>query len=340
MRKSLTAIALCLTLGTVSAATPFWGARQSLPAGTPVEAIHDGEFIWNPKAAGEGPVAVVVSLTEQRVYAYRNGVEIGVSSASTGKHGHETPTGVFVTLQKDKDHRSSLYNSAPMPYTQRLTWDGIALHAGGLPGFPSSHGCVHLPSEFARLLFDAAPKGMTVVIANERSAPQSVAHPGLLLPVDLESGEPLPKMTLAAGEEERWEPEQSVEGPLSLVVSSRDRRLVVLRNGVEIGRARLDVDTPDLPLGTHVYIAGEHAPGDSVPWHAIAVKGHETPAEHTLDVNSVARVSLPDGFADKLRPLVEPGTTLLVTDGAISSDTHAVQLELVNAEPHDEAPRS
>ena len=100
---------------------------------------------------------MIVSLPEQLAYVYRNGVVIGVATVSTGKKGHETPTGVFTILQKDANHHSSLYNNAPMKFQERLTWDGVALHAGGLPGYPSSHGCVHLPSKFAEELFAASP---------------------------------------------------------------------------------------------------------------------------------------------------------------------------------------
>ena len=81
---------------------------------------------------------MVVSLTEQRAYVYRNGVEIGYTTVSTGKPGHETPTGILTITQKDKDHHLSKYNNAPMLYQERLTWDGVALHAGGLPGYPES----------------------------------------------------------------------------------------------------------------------------------------------------------------------------------------------------------
>jgi hypothetical protein len=107
-----------------------------------IAALEPGEFTWHPERQQTGPVAVVVSLPEQRVHVYRNGIRIAVSTCSTGKPGHETPTGVFVVLQKDKNHRSSTYNNAPMPNMNRLTWSGIALHAGKLPGYPASHGCV------------------------------------------------------------------------------------------------------------------------------------------------------------------------------------------------------
>ncbi len=91
------------------------------------------------------------------------------------------PTGVFKILQKDKHHRSSTYNNAPMPNMNRLTWSGVALHAGNLPGYPASHGCVRLPMEFSERLFGITRTGMTVVIADNKSYPSEVAHPGLVL---------------------------------------------------------------------------------------------------------------------------------------------------------------
>jgi len=122
-------------------ATPV--AAQQQPAGTPPEDLKGGEFVWNPDASPSGPVVVVVSLSEQFAYVYRNGLRIAYCPVATGKPGHETPTGVFTILQKDKDHVSSIYN-AKMPYTERLTWSGICLHAGSIPGYPNSHGCIHL----------------------------------------------------------------------------------------------------------------------------------------------------------------------------------------------------
>ena len=150
--------------------------------------LNPGQFIWKGDAVPSGPIVVVVSLPEQKAYVYRNGICIGVSTASTGKPGHSTPMGVFMVLQKDKDHNSKTYNNAAMPYTERLTWDGIALHAGGLPGYPSSHGCIHLPSEFARRLFEVSPMGMTVVIANQQNDPTEVVHPAALSPVEARKG--------------------------------------------------------------------------------------------------------------------------------------------------------
>ena len=141
---------------------------QSVVSPPDVRTLKPGEFLWYPQIAPEGPVVLVVSLDEQRAYVYRNGIAIGVSTISSGKAGKETPTGVFTILQKNKDHRSNLYNDAPMPYMQRLTWDGIALHGGHLPGYPASHGCVRLPQAFAEKLFGITRFGDSVVVANAR----------------------------------------------------------------------------------------------------------------------------------------------------------------------------
>ena len=156
--------------------------------------LKPGQFVWYPERAEAGPVAIVVSLPDQLVYVYRDGIRIGVSTCATGRPGHATPTGVFTILQKDKTHHSSLYNDASMPFTERLTWSGVALHAGNLPGYPDSHGCVHLPLEFSKLLFGVTQLGTPVIIADAATAPAEVLHPGLLwnaaIEQDIQSVEP------------------------------------------------------------------------------------------------------------------------------------------------------
>jgi hypothetical protein len=134
-----------------------------------------------PSARRRVPSPSIVSIPEQRVHVYRNGVRIGVSTCSTGREGHETPTGVFTVLQKDADHRSSTYNNAPMPNMNRLTWGGIALHAGNLPGYPASHGCIRLPLEFSALLFEVTHIGTPVIISGARNDPWELVHPGFVL---------------------------------------------------------------------------------------------------------------------------------------------------------------
>ena len=123
---------------------------------------------------------VVVSLTDQMLYAYDGDELIAVSTISSGKDSHPTPTGIFPIMQKARFHRSNQYNDAPMPYMQRLDNYGIALHAGDLPGYPASHGCIRLPKKFAAKLFAATEIGTEVMVGrygSSRPAHNDVDHP-------------------------------------------------------------------------------------------------------------------------------------------------------------------
>jgi hypothetical protein len=279
-----------------------------------------------------GPVVVVVSLDEQLAYVYRNGIRVGVASVSSGKPGHSTPTGVFTILQKDKDHHSKKYDDAAMPFAERLTWDGVALHAGGLPGYPSSHGCVHLPSEFARLLFGITQLGMTVVVAKQSTAPTDVVHPIGVAPVDARTGAALEVPRLSADEAYRWQPEKSPSGPVSLLFSRADQRVLVFRDGVEIGRARVVVDQPDQPLGTHAYTAAD---GDGPErWIGISVPGHGSDAGRRLDPAALKRVHVQPEFLALVRPLLGPGASLVLTDlPVLEQETTGRAITVVTADP-------
>jgi lipoprotein-anchoring transpeptidase ErfK/SrfK len=112
-----------------------------------------GSYVWHPERAEKGPVEIVVSLAAQKAWIFRDRKLIGITTVSTGRKGNETPTGRFPILQKKKIHFSNLYDDAPMPNMQRMTWDGVALHAGRIPGVPASHGCVRLPAAFSQLLY-------------------------------------------------------------------------------------------------------------------------------------------------------------------------------------------
>jgi lipoprotein-anchoring transpeptidase ErfK/SrfK len=138
------------------------------------DALDPGGYVWKAEAAREGPVQIVVSLPLQTAYVFRGGTLIGASTVSSGSPGYDTPTGSFRILQKKVKHRSNLYD-APMPYMQRLTWDGIALHAGEVPGYPASHGCIRLPAAFARKLYDATSLGASVHIVDDVPASASAA---------------------------------------------------------------------------------------------------------------------------------------------------------------------
>jgi L,D-transpeptidase-like protein len=321
-------------------AVPFWGARESSSADTPPADLKPGEWIWGGDNKAMGPMAVIVSLTEQRAYVYRNGILVAISTVSTGKPGHETPTGVFTILQKDKDHHSKKYDNAPMPWQERLTWDGIALHAGGLPGYPESHGCVHLPSAFAEKLFASTNMGMTVVIAEAGKGAVNIVHPRGIIPIDPRTGAGTNVPPLNEGEAYRWTPDASPDGPVSMVLSTADERVVVLRNGIEIGRARIVVKNPD--EGTHAYIVAEGfmdgdnpiLPGTRMPkWITIGIPGHAGDSGKVVEEESVARVSLDREFAANLLPLLKPGVVLLTTDEPVLPETTGESLQVLNSDP-------
>src|SRR5215471_19021106 len=128
-----------------------------------------------------GPLQIIISIKDQRISLYENGTLIARSSVSTGVEGHPTPLGVFSVLSKQKWHRSNIYSAAPMPYMQRLTWSGIALHAGHLPGYPASHGCIRLTNDFAIRLWHLTRRGTRVIIARDDVRPVEIANSHLFV---------------------------------------------------------------------------------------------------------------------------------------------------------------
>jgi len=134
-----------------------------------------------PRDAGE-PIMAIVSIKSQQVTFYDANGWILRAPVSTGIMGRETPAGVFAVIEKDKDHHSSLYDDAWMPNMQRITWNGVALHGGPLPGYAASHGCVRMPYDFAEKLFDKTRIGMRVIISPNDAAPVEFSHPALFVP--------------------------------------------------------------------------------------------------------------------------------------------------------------
>ena len=273
--------------------------------------LKPGDYVWHPEVSPAGPVVVFVSLPDQVVYVYRNGVRIGRSTVSTGKPGKTTPTGVFTVLQKKVDHESSIYKGAKMPHMQRLTWTGIALHAGHLPGYPASAGCVRLPVDFAAKLYTVTTLGTTVIIADNRSAPSQSTQPGLLF-----SGKT--GATQATGFV--WAPEKAPKGPVSIIVSGLDRVAYIYRNGVEIGRA---------PVGGLERLSGSYAysalatvdAGGRRDWISIASSGGRVPNLKEL----AHRVTIAPDFLANVRALITPGTTLVLTDTPVNARTRSAR---------------
>jgi hypothetical protein len=287
-------------------ATIFLGAN--------VTRLNPGEFSWTPENSPSGPLVIIINLSDQSLSAYRNGIRIADSSISSGTRGRRTPTGVFTILEKEVIHFSNKYNHAPMPHMQRLTWQGIALHGGDLPGYPASHGCIRLPREFAKRLYAVTARGTTVIVIDQKmTEPALDAEPGAIL---------FPKFADPVGTNGtafEWNPERSPEGPISILASVADQKVYVYRNGELIGHAIMTIDDRKRRLGTHVFTMLDglsETPSAVVPgrpahrWMTVKTQGKTT-------VDDLARrIRIPQEFAEKVYDVLVAGTTMVITDAA------------------------
>jgi hypothetical protein len=286
-----------------------------------VEALKPGEYLWAAAIAPAGPVLAIVSLPAQRMYVYRNGLLIGVTTVSTGTKGRETPTGVFTVLQKKVRHKSNLYNSAPMPYMQRLTWDGIAMHAGHLPGYAASHGCVRLPMAFAKLLYGVTKLGMTVVITDQQAVPRVAPTPELL--------ESEAANAAAVQGAWTWQPEKSPTGPVSLILSGADRRLVVLRNGVLIGSTPVEIAGP---INETMAFSLSKIDAQGFRWLQLPLPGQNWAGSREPSAEQRGRVRIPDEFRSVLDGELTPGVTLVVTQDSLQAGGTGKSVTVAEAE--------
>ncbi|MEG3175450.1 L,D-transpeptidase family protein [Sphingomonas sp. RB3P16] len=313
------------------AALAIWTASvahgQSVPATGPLNAgsvldavrqLKPGEFIWAPQVAPAGPALLIVNIATQRAVLYRNGLPIAVTTVSTGKPGHRTPTGVFTVLQKQVKHFSSLYDAAPMPYMQRLTWDGVALHGGSLPGYPASHGCIRLPKVLAHLLYGETRLGMTVMIVDADLLP-------MVSPIDDPLGAAEPAAAPTAANAYVWHPATSPAGPVSIIVSSADQTMLVLRNGKVIGSA---VTLFDVPLTRPWLFLLQTVDSLGRHWERVALPGQDgdpptPPLPETFHID--------EAFRQRLGPVLTPGTTVILTPDPIRTGK-TVTAELLRGE--------
>ena len=314
--KFFSVLAVSIALLTAAQAVEKPSAHtKGTPTGNPTGPLKPGEYWWKPQLSPSGPLVVLVSVPEQTMHVYRNGILIGRSSVSTGSKGHATPGGVFSILEKKQEHYSKKYDNAPMPNMQRLTWTGIAMHSGNLPGYPASHGCIRLPFDFSQLLFSATANGGTVVVGDGKTpVPHLASNPGLLLaPKDFtpEMLHPL------AHNDYDWHPERSTSGPITMVVSAADKAIYVYRNGNPIGRAAVEIGGFGR-LGDHVFSLLEGttgrlstlAPGRAARrWMSVTSSSRSVPAEKIA-----SRLRINPEFAHKVYDTIEPGTTVIITD--------------------------
>ena len=306
---------------------PLWAKKLSSHFLKPGQKLKPGEYVWEPELSPEGPVAILVSLPEQRAHVYRNGVEIGVTTVSTGRPGHRTPTGVFLILQKDKHHHSSIYHNASMPNTQRLTWGGVCLHAGGLPGYPSSHGCVHLPLEFSAKLFEITHLGTPVIVADEASAPADVVHPGIILSGDADQMI-AQKLAKERRKKHKAVPPAAGDHPnrvpiASVVVSGADRKSYLLKDGEIVHQKAITIANPDQPLGTHVLVL-KTLEGKHPTWNAVSIRhADSTTAVAATDKETLDRIKFDPAFVEQGLASMHPGMLLMITDLSADPETRS-----------------
>jgi len=272
-----------LMLGPAEARPRYWIRDHAAPTAA------------QPTRPVEGPLQIVISIGSQRLWVYDSKGLLETSTISTGVGGYPTPTGVFAVIDKEVTHYSNIYGGASMPFMQRLTMSGVAMHSGMVTGRPASHGCVRLPHPFAVKLYRLTRLGARVVIAPNEPAPEDIVHARLFVrkpapspePVDPRSAKGIAvagatEMTAAIGNArvgkitaERTQ--ELAKLPISILVSKADGKIAVRHGFRQIFEAPASVRDPDRPLGTHVYTAlALQDDGSTMRWQAISVpaSGH------------------------------------------------------------------
>jgi lipoprotein-anchoring transpeptidase ErfK/SrfK len=313
------------------------------------------------KGSPKGPLQIIISIADQRISLYDNGALIARSSVSTGVQGYPTPLGIFSVISKERWHRSNIYSAAPMPYMQRITWSGIALHAGVLPGYPASHGCIRLSNDFAIRLWHLTERGTRVIIAPEDVQPVEIANRHLSVPkpkVPSESetaavagsgttAHSSAPAALVRGDELafatlRVAPQKVV--PISVFVSRKSSRLFVRKGLTPLFDIPVEIHSPEEPLGTHVFTAMEPQKDSASRWtvvsmprafsHASAGTAQERkePGERTAEATSpvslpdsadaaLDRIEIPQDVVEQISELLTPGSSLIISDYGMSSET-------------------
>ncbi|MEH2492188.1 L,D-transpeptidase [Bradyrhizobium sp. AZCC 2230] len=310
MRKQTAIIAFAafmLSTGTAHAQFLFWQQDRFWPGHyAPFKHKHHHRQTNSgsaknavPEAPPKGPLQIIISITDQRVSLFDNGALIARSSVSTGTQGHPTPLGVFSVISKERWHRSNIYSAAPMPYMQRITWSGIALHAGVVPGHPASHGCIRLKNDFAIRLWHLTKRGTRVIIARDDVQPVEITNPHLFEPKAV-SGSPEFQTATVAGKSvgtaaathgslvSRTETPEATslqvqnsaaaEGaprkmvPISVFVSRKLSKLFVRQGFAPLFDVAVKIENPEEPLGTHVFTAMEfQSEGAAIRWTVVSI---------------------------------------------------------------------
>jgi hypothetical protein len=276
-----------------------------------------------PSRKPDGPINIIVSIGSQRLWVYDKQGLVETSIVSTGTGGFPTPTGVFAILDKEQQHYSNIYGGASMPFMQRLTMSGVALHSGVTTGRPASHGCIRLPHAFSIKLFQLTNLGARVIIAPNDPVPQDVTHARLFVrkpppPPAAEDAEPGPttgpartsgaEMQLGVanarvGKITAWRAAMLQTLPISVLVSKADGKVIVRHGFRQVYEAQATIRDPDRPLGTHVYTALEpKEDGAEMRWFSVSVPPSGQPPASARKVSRASRSEAEPGLPLAMGP--------------------------------------
>jgi hypothetical protein len=318
---ALAALAL-VEIATPAEANPYYRRRYTPPSR---EAAA-------PITIPDGPLQLVVSIGSQKIFVYSKDGLVESSIVSTGVGGFPTPTGVFAVLEKSERHFSNIYGGAPMPFMQRLTMSGVALHSGMVTGRPASHGCIRLPHAFAIKLFKMTKLGVRVVIVPNEPTPEEIAHPALfthkpaskLAPDEMSEGPEKTAAIAAAvgrdmekgvmlariGKITAWRMGELQKLPVSVFVSKAEGRVFVRHGFSQVLDAPAVIRDPDRLIGTHVFTALEQKGGTGeMRWNVLTL-----PKDNPAPV--VAETNVRGGRYGYGRPRSQPAP---VTPAAVAS---------------------
>ena len=283
-----------------------------------------------PQDAPKGPLQIIISTAGQQISLYDNGALIARSSVSTGVQGHPTPLGVFSVISKERWHRSNIYSGAPMPYMQRITWSGIALHAGVVPGHPASHGCIRLTNDFAIRLWHFTRRGTRVIIARDDVRPVEIANSHLFVSKPIAASvSPESSAVTVAGNDNKTAPAthgallSSAETPevtnfqipgsipagvapqkvvpISVFVSRKLSRLFVRQGFTPLFDVPVRIQNPEQPMGTHVFTAMDYQnAGTSIRWTVVSLPEEFSRTKKHEAVPTPPSVTLSDKANDAL----------------------------------------
>ena len=304
-----------------------------------------------------GPFEIIVATANQQVSVFGQDGLIERAPISTGMPTHPTPTGVFTVISKAKWHESNIYSRAPMPYMQRITWSGIALHAGPRPGYPASHGCIRLPQDFAVRLFQMTKIGTRVIVTRDATAPVEITHPKLFIPKNpaeqtaavttnmITGATPIAVDTSGGSTTMPVNPTPAVgpPKPVSVFVSRKQRKVFVRRGFEELFDVPIRIEETDLPIGTHIFTAmGLKDGGKTMRWTVVSVpsqyrhhaghsgkryaNGQAMDPEQLVATPSTAskaldRITWPSEAIEQISSLLMVGSSLIISDNALSDET-------------------